>query len=677
MHLLAQIRAYTLTAADFGFTDPNDTPANPLAAVKISSLASSGSLKLSGTQVNLGAFISVIDINAGNLKFTPTANANGNNYANFTFQVQDSGGTANGGIDLDPTPNTINFNVTPVNDAPVITVGATDKAAGSVTEIADGALGENVFTSTAAGTLTITDVDLSDIQTVVATPKGTAYAGTFTPIIADNTTGDGKGQISWSFSVPDKDLDSLAAGQVLTQTYSIIANDGQGGNANQDVTITLNGTNDAPIATVKSIGKQNLRKGKPLNLTIPAGTFQDVDITDKLTYSVTMSNGKPLPSWLKLNPQTGEFSGTPTKASGNYDLIITATDPAGATAQTSLTLRGEPTLKFAGIDLSKNLMTADDKIGGFSEIGAVAVDDETGKIGEIEFGSDGYLKAATDSAQTILSTLDGSFFNPSKREISLDPDKNYEFFEVQDGSIQDVREQIASGKTPTNVRFFQPDANGNSPVKVTPNSTNDGYELSVNNDELVLDVMKLDGTAPNLPIGAKSQSLAQGRVIDCSDYAGQNLKADLTTTSSAAYNNNIGFYAVEDAVLGTIKLASGDILKPGDANYGIEAIKNALSNAVFQAGKNDRKTNQDLTGGKIYAPVLIAQGSLNDFVSKNPTNGGDGNAVHAYFNYLGANPDKLDHFRLIGDNTFGVEDLYGGGDRDFNDLVVKLDFKPA
>ena len=35
--------------------------------------------------------------------FTPAANANGAAYASFTFQVQDDGGTANGGVDLDPT----------------------------------------------------------------------------------------------------------------------------------------------------------------------------------------------------------------------------------------------------------------------------------------------------------------------------------------------------------------------------------------------------------------------------------------------------------------------------------------------------------------------------------------------------------------------------------------------
>jgi VCBS repeat-containing protein len=52
--------------------------------------------------------------------FTPAPNANGAAYASFTFQVQDDGGTANGGVDLDPTPNTITVNVNAVNDAPVL-----------------------------------------------------------------------------------------------------------------------------------------------------------------------------------------------------------------------------------------------------------------------------------------------------------------------------------------------------------------------------------------------------------------------------------------------------------------------------------------------------------------------------------------------------------------------------
>src|SRR5437762_916757 len=58
------------------------------------------------------------DITAGNLVFAAAANANGAGYASFTFQVQDNGGTANSGVDLDQSANTITINVTSVNDAP-------------------------------------------------------------------------------------------------------------------------------------------------------------------------------------------------------------------------------------------------------------------------------------------------------------------------------------------------------------------------------------------------------------------------------------------------------------------------------------------------------------------------------------------------------------------------------
>ena len=65
-----------------------------------------------------GQFVSAADINAGHLTFVADANENGTPYANFTFQVQDNGGTANGGVDLDQSANTFTINVTSVNDAP-------------------------------------------------------------------------------------------------------------------------------------------------------------------------------------------------------------------------------------------------------------------------------------------------------------------------------------------------------------------------------------------------------------------------------------------------------------------------------------------------------------------------------------------------------------------------------
>lgn len=96
------------------------TPGGPnsLAAVKITTLPTGGALTLGGASVSAGQFVSAADIQGGLLRFTPTSNANGVAAASFTFQVQDDGGTTGGGVDLDPTPNTVTFNVTSVNDAP-------------------------------------------------------------------------------------------------------------------------------------------------------------------------------------------------------------------------------------------------------------------------------------------------------------------------------------------------------------------------------------------------------------------------------------------------------------------------------------------------------------------------------------------------------------------------------
>src|SRR5262249_20177474 len=88
---------YTFAAADFGFTDPNDTPADHFQTVEITTLPGAGSLTDNGVAVTAGQFVSVADITGGKLVFTPLANANGTPYATFTFQVQDDGGTANGG----------------------------------------------------------------------------------------------------------------------------------------------------------------------------------------------------------------------------------------------------------------------------------------------------------------------------------------------------------------------------------------------------------------------------------------------------------------------------------------------------------------------------------------------------------------------------------------------------
>ena len=109
---------YAFSTTNFGLTDANDIPAHALLAVRLTTLPLAGTMRLNGAAVSAGQTITAVAINAGLLTFVAAANANGAGYSSFSFQVQDNGGNANGGIDLDPTPKLLTINVTPVNDAP-------------------------------------------------------------------------------------------------------------------------------------------------------------------------------------------------------------------------------------------------------------------------------------------------------------------------------------------------------------------------------------------------------------------------------------------------------------------------------------------------------------------------------------------------------------------------------
>ncbi|WP_414521362.1 SGNH/GDSL hydrolase family protein [Umezakia ovalisporum] len=62
-------------------------------------------------------------------------------------------------------------------------------------------------------------------------------------------------------------------------------------------------------------------------------------IPDFISYSATLENGAPLPSWLTFNPVTRTFSGTPGNEDvGTFDITLTATDTSGESVSDSFTL---------------------------------------------------------------------------------------------------------------------------------------------------------------------------------------------------------------------------------------------------------------------------------------------------------------------------------------------------
>jgi len=199
--------SYTFSAADFGFTDPD--AGDMLSAVRIDTLTlpAGAFLSLGGGAVAPGQVIPTASI--PELVFTPLVNANGTNYASFTFSVQDSANT------FDLIPNNFMFNVTAVNVAPVLA------AIGNKSVNEQSLL---TFTATAtdvdvpANTLTFTLANgLSGLVPAGAAIDATTGVFTWTP-----TEAQGPGVFTFDVMVTDNGSPTLSDSETLTITVTAL-----------------------------------------------------------------------------------------------------------------------------------------------------------------------------------------------------------------------------------------------------------------------------------------------------------------------------------------------------------------------------------------------------------------------------------------------------------------------
>jgi len=260
--------AYTFTVADFGFSDPNDTPPNTLLAVKITTLPALGTLTNNNVAVNAGDFIPVASITGGLLKFTPVADGFGTPYTSFTFQVQDNGG----GTDLDPTPNTMTINVTAVNDPPSFTIAADPP---SVPQDAGPQTVLNFATSISPG-----PNETGQILTFNITPGVTTGTLTFsTPPAINSTTG------TLTYTATN--------GTSGTATFSVTLSDNGGGtdtSAPQSFTITVVPPNASPVVTTTA-GNLAYTENQAATAIDPGLTVTDSDDANLTGATVAITAG--------------------------------------------------------------------------------------------------------------------------------------------------------------------------------------------------------------------------------------------------------------------------------------------------------------------------------------------------------------------------------------------------
>jgi VCBS repeat-containing protein len=183
---------------------------------------------------------------------------------------------------------TITVNITGTNDVATVT--------SSTKSVSEGDLASNLDTS---GSVTVTDPDTGESHTRAATSRGTY--GTF----AIDTNGQ------WSF-VGNGPHNELAKDQQVSQSMSVTSQDGTGAGT---VSVTITGTNDAPVIAPATIQFQQGQAAIP-NLYNIAATATDVDgpLSEIRYLFATHQDGDADYSQFTINPSTGQISLTPTGA---------------------------------------------------------------------------------------------------------------------------------------------------------------------------------------------------------------------------------------------------------------------------------------------------------------------------------------------------------------------------
>ncbi|MCK5641443.1 MAG: hypothetical protein KAJ19_11625, partial [Gammaproteobacteria bacterium] len=223
--------AYVLSATDFAFSDIDTGDA--LASVRIDSLPGAGSLLLSGGAISATQVITIADINAGKLTYTPVANAYRAAYASFTYSVFD-------GLVYSAAAATMAIDVTAVNDLPTVDTNTGTSADEGVSVIITAAMLSSSDVESPAANITYS-VTGAPAEGLVQLSGTTATSFTQADIDAGNVTYAhtnatlGAVADSITFSVTDADT-----GAVTGQTFSLTINATIDGTAGID---TLNGGN--------------------------------------------------------------------------------------------------------------------------------------------------------------------------------------------------------------------------------------------------------------------------------------------------------------------------------------------------------------------------------------------------------------------------------------------------
>ncbi|WP_201769731.1 VCBS domain-containing protein, partial [Pseudomonas chlororaphis] len=206
----------------------------------------------------------------------------------------------------DGTVQTVTITLTGTNDRPTLTIADTT---GAMSE------GNAAATLSDSGALSFADLDNIDVVTVSHTANGDIAwsGGTLNADVASAlVAGFSVDQNSWDYS-SSQNLDFLGAGETITFSYRVVATDNSDAanatSATQTVSITITGSNDAPVLSFAS-GNDAGAVQEDTTLSV-SGQFSSADI-DHDASAIWSINGSP----------TGTYGSITVDGSGQWTYTL-------------------------------------------------------------------------------------------------------------------------------------------------------------------------------------------------------------------------------------------------------------------------------------------------------------------------------------------------------------------
>lgn len=303
--------------------------------------------------------------------------------------------------------------------------------------------------------------------------------------------------------------------------------------------------------------------------------------------------------------------------------------------------------------------------GFTNELGLFSVDDSAGRIDGRLPGDPGYLAAALERSEVLFTALpNDDLTDTPSRIVSLSSGALFGFYLVADGSTEEAIATLAAGNTP-DVRLSFPAGNsgGFDSLKDQLESDTELFleweDFGADSDRDFNDLtLSAEVTDEARPLGTGT-----GELLNLLGTSGP-VTSEFSISGSAAMDSTVGYYIVDNAAGAITDPLTSNVLLPGEAGYTEAAIARRV---VDISTSSHRTVSIDLQGDVLLAPYLIADASIDEYLT------GSSNA-DVFFAFTLGNGDRVDHVRLLGDNTVGFEDLFGGGDRDFNDVIIQTEF---